>query len=138
MKALTVKQATARIAKRYGKTQEALVSSFIPAGRTAFYIYAIVVKDHLDKVKIGMTKKWSSRRFSYANWNLAQGDGILDERVFIITDEFIDLGKIEAFILATFGAERAFGNEWFNASLDDAARHIDRVFCETNISYVLA
>jgi hypothetical protein len=87
-------------------------------------------------VKIGMTRKWSTRRKAYASWDLSAGDAIVDERAFCITKEFVDLAKLENHILATFNFPVAFGNEWFFASIDEAVRHIDRVMCEHGISYV--
>lgn len=118
-----------------GFTDGRLVKDFAPKGRSGSYIYAVAVKNHPDKVKIGMTTKWSSRRMAYANWDLANGDGITDERVFCLCEEFVDLRKLENHILQTFPARIAFGMEWFFASIDDAARHIDRVMCEHGISY---
>jgi hypothetical protein len=93
------------------------------------------VKQHPNKVKIGMTRKWSSRRRAYANWDLSPGDAIIEERVFCINEEFVDLERLEAHILQTFEAPRAFGAEWFHETLDEAARHIDRIMCANGISY---
>ncbi len=124
-------------AKITGYTDGKLVSDFLPKGRSGAYIYAVTVKNHPDKVKIGMTTRWSSRRWAYANWDLAQGDAILEERVFCICDEFVDLKKLENHILQTFEAPLAFGAEWFSAGIEDAARHIDRVMCEHAITYDL-
>ena len=126
-----------RIDRMYGRGDGKLVKDFTPQGRSGLYIYAVVVKQHPAKVKIGMTRKWKSRRLSYANWDLSPGDAIEDERVFCICEEFVDLEKLEQHILVTFPYDRAFGNEWFHASIEDAARHIDRVMCEHNISYDL-
>lgn len=124
-----------RVERIYGKGDGKLVSSFLPQGRMGQIIYAVTVRQHPTKVKIGRTKSWKARRFYYANWDLAHGDAIAEERVFIICDEFVDLVKLENHILKTFPFERAHGAEWFNASIEDAVRHIDRVMCEHAISY---
>lgn len=115
-----------------------LVNDFIPDGRSGLYIYAVVIKQHPDKVKIGMTRKWKNRRIAYANWDLSPGDAILEERIFRISEDFIDLERLEAHILSTFKAPRAFGAEWFRESIDEACRHIDRIMCANDISYDLA
>jgi hypothetical protein len=114
-----------------------LITDFSPSGRSGLYIYAVVIKQHPDKVKIGMTRKWVNRRRSYANWDLSPGDAIIDERVFCISEEFIDLEKLEAHILSTFGEPRAFGAEWFRSDIDTACQHIDRIMCANDISYTL-
>lgn len=112
-----------------------LVTDFTPKGRSGLFIYAVVLRMHPDKVKIGMTRKWHLRRKSYANWDLSPGDAISEERVFRITEEFVDLEKLESHILTTFDAPIAFGAEWFRSNIDDASRHIDRVMCAHGISY---
>lgn len=128
-------RATKRRVDRLLGKRDPLVSTFVPSGRSGYYLYAVVLRDHPDKVKIGMTSKWKQRRQSYATWNLASGDGILDERVFAITEEFIDLKKLENHVVKTFNAPIAFGSEWFFATLDEASRHIDVVLSEHGISY---
>lgn len=125
-----------RIDRISGKPQP-LVTSFLPSGRKGLFIYAVVVVQHPDKVKIGMTLDWVARRYSYANWNLSAGDAIADERIFRICDEFVDIRKLENHILKTFRAHIAHGAEWFSAGIDDAVRHIDRVMCEHAITYDL-
>lgn len=113
----------------------ALVRDFTPKGRSGLYIYAVVIKQHPDKVKIGMTRRWVNRQKSYANWDLSPGDAILGERVFCINEDFVDLEKLESHILRSFNAPLAFGSEWFASDLDTAARHIDRIMCANDISY---
>lgn len=100
-------------------------------------IYAVTVKDHPEKVKIGMSSRWKTRRREYENWNLADGDGILEERVFTITDEFVDLRALESHILDRITLNQAARREWFVGSVDDAGRMIDRILCEHEISYLL-
>lgn len=126
-----------RVERVFGKGDGKLVKDFLPAGRSGNFIYAVTVSQHPDKVKIGRTKSWKARRHAYANWNLAAGDAIEDERVFCICDEFVDLPKLENHILQTFPFPRAHGMEWFFASLEDAERHIDRVMCENALTYDL-
>lgn len=133
---MTAKQRR-RIDARMGNHTGKLVKDFVPAGRTGLYIYAVTVCHHEDKVKIGMTRHWGRRRHAYANWNLSPGNAITGERVFCINEEFVDLAKLENHILQTCSLERAHGAEWFIGSLDEAARHIDRIMCEHGISYSL-
>lgn len=117
--------------------KQSIVKDFTPSGRSGLYIYAVVIRQHPDKVKIGMTRKWSVRRRAYACWDLSAGDAIVEERVFCINEEFVDLERLEAHILQTFDAPRAFGSEWFHETIDEAARHIDRIMCANGISYDL-
>jgi hypothetical protein len=113
-------------------------STYLPGGRSfGFYIYAVTVKDHPDKVKIGQTNKWKSRCKEYENWNLADGDGILEAAVFCLTEEYVSLKALEAHILETTQLERAARREWFFGDVEEAARHIDRVLTENEITYVL-
>lgn len=98
-------------------------------------IYAVCVRQHPDKVKIGMTANWRQRQRSYQNWDLSPGDAVTDCRVFVLTEEFVDLRKIENHILKTFTNPLAFGAEWFLGTIDDAARHIDRFLTEYDFSY---
>ncbi len=126
-----------RVEARIGKPIGRMISDFIPSGRTGLFIYAVTVAHHPDKVKIGMTRHWGRRRHAYANWNLSPGDAITGESVFCITEEFIDLPKLENHILKTCPLNRAHGAEWFIGSLDDASRHIDRIMCETGVTYDL-
>lgn len=114
-----------------------MISDFTPKGRSGLFIYAVVVRQHPDKVKIGMTRKWHVRRVAYANWDLSPGDAILEERCFCINEEFVDLEKLEAHILHTFEAPLAFGAEWFSGDIDEACRHIDRIMCANDITYSL-
>jgi len=124
-----------RAEKLYGIGDGRLVRDFLPNGRSGLYIYAVAVRHHPDKVKIGMTRNWKSRRREYANWNLSPGDAVSEERVFCITEEFVDLAKLENHILRTVPFKRAHGNEWFFGSVEEAAREIDRIMCEHGISY---
>lgn len=128
-------KAAKRRVERLSNAPKPLVHDFVPSGRSGLFIYAVVVKRHPDKVKIGMTRKWKNRRVAYANWDLSPGDAILDERVFCINEEFVDLEKLEGHILRTFDAPLAFGTEWFKADIDQACRHIDRIMCANGISY---
>lgn len=123
-----------RLAKLY-PSPSPLVGNFIPSGRTHQVIYAVTIKQHPDKVKIGMTTKWTQRRKAYETWDLSSGDALVDSRVFVITEDFVDLRKIENHILKTFPMPLAFGSEWFHGMIDDAGRHIDRFLCEHGISY---
>lgn len=135
MAAVSKSKASKRISKLYGDRGQ-LASSFIPAGRTASVIYAVVLVEHPDLVKVGRTTRWETRRKSYANWNLRNGDGIAEERVFTISESFVDLPKLEAHVLASMPFPIRHGAEWFAADLDEVCRVIDRLLCEAGLSYV--
>ncbi len=112
-------------------------ASFAPKGKSGLFIYAVVLEEHPEVVKIGRTVRWSSRRNQYANWNLHDGDAIRHEVVFTINDEFIDLAALEAEILSRATWKRRHGTEWFNADVDDVKKHIEEVLCEAGISYIV-
>lgn len=118
---------------RYSKPH---VRCFAPSGRSDAVIYVVIVADHPNLVKIGRTTRWSNRRKHYQNWNLRPGDGILHERVFRITDEYVDLALVEAAILSACGFKIAHGREWFETDLDTASRYIDQWLCENDFSYI--
>lgn len=132
---LTKKQAR-RYDRLYGRSDGKLVRDFLPNGRSGMFIYAVSVFAHPDKVKVGMTTNWNVRRKAYASWNLSDGSAITCERVFCLTDEFVDLAKLEAHILDRMPMDIAHGKEWFFGTVDDAAREIDRVMCEHGLTYV--
>lgn len=111
-------------------------SCFLPKGRSGLFIYAVVVADHPEVVKIGRTIRWTNRRKAYANWNLRPGDAITSERVFTITDEFVDLTQVEMAILDAAPWPRRSGNEWFVADHEDVCRHIEEILCSGGLSYV--
>lgn len=111
---------------------------FVPKGRKAFVIYAVVVKDHPSVVKIGRTYHWSSRRKSYATWNLSSQDAVIAERTFTITEDYVDLCTLEKDILVSAPFPLAFGREWFNASIEDAERHIDAFITSAALSFISA
>lgn len=101
-------------------------------------IYAVVLHEHPSLVKVGRTSKWAQRRASYASWNLnATGDAIKHENVFEINDEFVDLAMLERAILEAMPFKIAFGNEWFEADIEDACRVIDQVMCGGGLTYTL-
>ena len=109
---------------------------FTPPGKSGLFIYAVVLVDHPGVVKIGRTVRWKNRRRAYADWNLRGGDGIADERVFHITDEYVDLNALEHEILDRAPWPRRYKNEWFVAELEDVCRLIDQVLCEGDVSYI--
>lgn len=113
-----------------------LARSFVPRGRTAQVIYAVSVKPQPGVVKVGRTTRWKSRRQTYDTWNLTTA-AIEAERVFTLTEEFIDLERLEHHILDCLPFPLHFGREWFKADdIDDVARAIDRILVEHDISYV--
>jgi len=119
------------------KPKSPLVASFLPKSRQQQYIiYAVTLYEHPGVVKIGRTFNWKSRRKYYESFNLRCGDAIEDERVFVITDEFVDLPKLERCLLERMPFPRRHGAEWFETTLDDMARVIDQFMCEHDISYV--
>lgn len=126
-----------KVMKRYGIPEPGpLVRSFLPGGRSQSVIYAVTLHDHPGVVKVGRTAKWKQRRTAYENWNLRPGDGIADERVFVLTEEFVDLPALEKHILATLPFPLRSGTEWFTADLDDVARVIDQILTACGLSYV--
>lgn len=132
---MTPRRIERRIQKLYGAPQP-LVRNFLPRGRSESIIYAVVLREHPEVVKVGRTTRWANRRKAYACWNLANGDGILDERVFIITDEFVDLPHLEAHVLSAMPFPIRHGNEWFTADLDEVCRLIDQILCAAGLSYI--
>ena len=112
------------------------VENFIPLGRTETVIYLVVVNAHPTFVKIGRTRGWVTRRKAYASWNLSAGNGILSERVFRLTEEYVDLEKLEKDLIATMPFAKAYGNEWFIAEIDEMGRLVDRFLCAHDISYI--
>lgn len=133
---ITKQKAEKRIAALYGAVGP-LAPSFVPKGRSHAVIYAVVVAGHPDTVKIGRTANWPSRRRAYDCWNLSSGDGIKDFRCFTITDEYCDLTKLEAAIIAACPFPLRHGAEWFRADLDEMCRFIDRFMTEADISFVV-
>ena len=113
-----------------------LVRTFVPKGRTGAYLYAVALHEHPGVVKVGRTANWQARRKSYAAWNLSASDAVAAERVFCLTEDFVDLPALERFILGSLPFPIRFGSEWFTAEIDDAAREIDRLLCESGLSYV--
>lgn len=110
--------------------------SFMLSGRRSYVIYAIAIRQHPGAVKVGQTSRWAARRHEYAQWDLSEDDAITAERVFTITEEFVDLARLEAAILAGLPFPIYRRREWFRADLDDVARWIDQFLCEVGLSYV--
>lgn len=99
-------------------------------------IYAVRLNAHPDAIKIGMTTKWNLRRRLCAEWNLCPGDGIADERVYTISDEYADLGKVEAHLIELMPFPVYRRKEWFVATLDDVCDFIERELINADISFV--
>lgn len=114
------------------------VKCFAPAGRGHQAIYAVVLKCRPDMVKVGRTTNWKQRRKTYDCWNFSSGDGIEEYRLFVVTDEYVALDRLEAAVLADMAHNFpvAHGREWFAAEFNDACRTIDRVMCAGGLSYV--
>lgn len=113
-----------------------LVRDFTPRGHSHACIYAVVLRDHPEVTKVGRTAKWRNRRKAYADWNLSNGDGILAERTFIITEEFVDLALVEEAILDELPFSRHYKREWYKADIEEVERAIDRILCGMGLSYV--
>lgn len=113
-----------------------LVRSFLPPGRSRSVIYAVTLKEHLGITKVGRTANWRNRRAQYAKWNLATEDAVDREAVFTMTDEFVDLVRLEAFILQVLPFPRRSGNEWFVAEIDEVSQAIERILADHALSYV--
>jgi hypothetical protein len=121
--------------RAYVKNKYGQPRCFAPPNRSSYVIYAVVLRDHPDIVKIGRTTKWHARRKQYAEWNLAKGDGIAHEVTFCINEEFIDLVKLENEILARMQYPLAHGHEWFSCELEQAVSIIEALLCEYEITY---
>ena len=113
------------------------VACFVPVGRSVAVLYVVSVKEHPGVVKIGRTMRgWKTRRREYAFWNLCAGDGIDREMVFTITEEFVDLARLEAELLGAMPFPLRSGREWFVADFDEACRLVDQFLCQHEVSYV--
>lgn len=109
---------------------------FVPRGRSEYCIYAVELAEHRGVVKVGRSARWQQRRTTYADWNFAKGNGISRERVFRVTEEFVDLAKLEAHILASLPFSIRHGREWFEADLDDVTASIEAILQRCGLSYV--
>ncbi|NML61816.1 GIY-YIG nuclease family protein [Massilia sp. RP-1-19] len=105
--------------------------------RTQYVIYAVVLREHQDIVKIGRTTQWKSRRNEYDSWNFANGDGVLDCIVFCITEEYADLSAVESACIDGLAMICPLhrGKEWFRGTLQDARRVIEDVLSAGQLSY---
>lgn len=134
MDRLTTKERR-RIAKVYG-TPGPLVRSFAPTGRSQHVIYVVQLFEHPDVVKIGRTTNWNGRRKSYATWNLSAGDAIARERALVITEEFVDLPRLEEALLTSLHHPRRHGREWLVADFDEVVRHVEMFLCEHALTFL--
>lgn len=119
-----------KVARQYGQPR-----SFLPKGNFEFVLYVIVLAEHPTYVKVGKSMKWKQRREVYANWNFAKGNGIAREVKFTITEEFIDLTKLENEMLARMKFPRAHGYEWFIAEADKVVNIIEEMLREYGLSH---
>ena len=120
---------------RQARKGEPFARCFLPKGRTAQVLYAVSVKDHEGVVKIGRTRNWRSRRIAYDNWNLARGDAVTASRAFVLTDEWLDLPRLEAAMLAQCPFPLRAGSEWFHADFDEMCEFIARFLDDAGISH---
>lgn len=111
--------------------------TFLNKGFRCPAMYAVVVVDHPKVVKVGQTANWPKRQLTYRNWNLANGDGLLDGRLFEINEEWVDLLALEAEVLSRIDAPLKHGNEWFLTDIEEASRVIDQVMVGGDVSYTL-
>jgi hypothetical protein len=107
----------------------------IPDGRSRYVIYAVVLREHPHIVKLGRSMKWSQRRTAYDNWNLADGDGVLEWVAYCITEEYVDLNAVEGACIAAMGVRPYRGNEWFKSDLEHARAAIEGVLQTAQLSY---
>lgn len=63
-------------------------------------------------------------------------DAILREATFVITDEYVDLPKLEKAILEAIPFKLRSGTEWFIADFDEVVRLIERFLSETQLTWV--
>src|SRR5688572_11159860 len=106
--------------------RRAVAPCFLRKGRNQPTVYAVALRDHPGLVKVGRTGNWERRRRAYDQWNLAPGDAISDFRTFLITEEYVDLARLELCIIERMQGEPAFGKEWFRAELGDVCDMIER------------
>jgi hypothetical protein len=105
-------------------------------GRCSYVIYAVVVRDQPDFVKIGRTANWNQRRKHYASWNLARNkDAIVSARIFVILDEYVSLVDLEKACLEAMPSYPSVGAEWFEESIETAEKTIDRVISNAGLFY---
>lgn len=109
------------------KRRRGEVRCFLPAGRSCPCLYAVTLKDLPGVVKVGRSSRWATRRKTYAEWNLRGGDGIEDEVVFEIHEEWCDLEALEAAVIAAVPFPRRHGFEWFMGDIETAAQVISGV-----------
>lgn len=104
---------------------------------TQYVLYAVVLREHPEVVKLGMTTKWQSRRNEYDSWNFANGDGIGEGAVYRITEEYVDLRGLEVACLDAIGFKcpRHKGNEWFKGCLQDARDAIEGVLNAAQLTF---
>ena len=106
--------------------------------RSHYVIYAVILREHPEILKIGRTTQWKTRRREYDTWNFADGDGVLDCIVYCITDEYVDLSAVEAACIEGLAmiCPRHRGNEWFKGDIADARRVVEDVLCAGQISFI--
>lgn len=105
------------------------------AGSNNYIIYAVILKDHPEIVKLGRTNNWYRRSYEYVYWNLANGDGIQDLAVYCITEEYVNLPMLETACLSAMPRRPYRGKEWFKASLDEAKKAIECTLNASQLSY---
>ena len=93
----------------------------VPNGRSSAVLYVVTLKEHAGVVKVGQTQKWGNRRKSYANWNLRPGDAIKAERAFVLTEQFVDLLRLECELIAQL---RAAGIHWDESVVERLSQHL--------------
>jgi len=106
--------------------------------RTQLVLYAVTLREWPDVVKLGRTTKCSSRRREYDTWNFADGDGVQQCVVYVITEEYADLSALECACLDGMAMMRPRyrGNEWFKGSIEDAKNVIADVLNTAGVSYI--
>jgi hypothetical protein len=106
--------------------------------RSHYVIYAVVLREHPEVVKLGRTTHWKSRRRAYDTWNFAPCDGVSDCLVYCLTDEYVDLAAVEKACLDGMALLCPIhrGNEWFKGSLADARKVIEGVLCAGEVSFI--
>lgn len=112
------------------------VSNWTPTGAGMAVIYAVVLTDHPDKVKIGRTTNPKARMKQYANWNLRNSDGIKEQYIYTLNDEYVDLPAIEAMILQNMGNHERVKAEWFICPAEIATETIESTLQSLDIPYI--
>lgn len=112
-----------------------LARCYVPNGRTMPTIYTARLREKPQLVKVGRTSKWSARRPAYDRWNLADGDGLIEYRLFQIHEDHVRLPDVEAAVLAAIPFPIGYGREWFVGGFEEVTRAVDAALEALGLDY---